>query len=211
MYQDLFGQGQFVGKAIYDMKAFDAAVSDRFPDNRILSHDLIEGCHARCGFLSDVELLEDHPARYLADASRRRRWARGDWQIARWLLPSVPGPQGSRRPNSLGALARWMILDNLRRTLVPAAMLAALLLGWFGMPASAVPWTLALLAVFLLPDLARSLSMLVRQPRHLHWSTYLSSVIRKELRGWAIDLLDLLLIPFHAFMYCGRSCGPAGD
>ena len=155
VYQDLFGQGQFVGKAIYDIEAFDAAVSARFPDNRILSHDLIEGCHARCGFLSDVELLEDHPERYLADASRRRRWARGDWQIARWLLPCVPGPDKTRRPNPLGTLAKWMILDNLRRTLVPAAVLAALLLGWFGEPSAALPWTVVLVIVFLLPDLLR--------------------------------------------------------
>ena len=200
-YQDLFGQGQFVGKAIYDIAAFDAAVSARFPDNRILSHDLIEGCHARCGFLGDVELLEDHPERYLADASRRRRWARGDWQIARWLMPRVPGPDNTRRPNPLPMLARWMILDNLRRTIVPAAMLAALLLGWFGAVDSALLWSVALVAVFLLPDALRSARSMTTKPRHLSWFTYLPYAWTKELRGWAISLLELLLIPFHAFMY----------
>jgi cellobiose phosphorylase len=201
IYQDLFGQGQFVGKAIYDIKAFDTAVSARFPDNRILSHDLIEGCYARCGFLSDVELLEDHPERYLADASRRRRWARGDWQIARWLLPRVPGPDQTRRPNPLEMLARWMILDNLRRTLVPAAMLAALLLGWFGAPNTALPWTAMLVIVFLLPDFLRSVRAMTFKPRHLSWSTYLPYAGTKELRGWAISLLELLLTPFHASIY----------
>jgi len=201
VYQDLFGQGQFVGKAIYDIKAFDAAVSTRFPDNRILSHDLIEGCHARCGFLGDVELLEDHPDRYLADASRRRRWARGDWQIARWLLPRVPGPDKTRRPNPLEMLARWMILDNLRRTLVPVAMLAALLLGWFGATNTALPWTAMLIIVFLLPDFMRSIRATTVKPSHLSWSTYLPHAGAKELRGWIISLLELLLVPFHASIY----------
>ncbi|HUU96783.1 MAG TPA: glucoamylase family protein, partial [Phycisphaerae bacterium] len=176
-------------------------MSARFPDNRILSHDLIEGCHARCGFLGDVELLEDHPERYLADASRRRRWARGDWQIARWLLPRVPGPDKMRRRNPLEMLAKWMILDNLRRTLVPAAMLAALLLGWFGAPSTALPWTVMLVIVFLLPDFLRSVRAMTFKPRQLSWSTYLPHAGTKELRGWAISLLELLLTPFHASIY----------
>ena len=201
VYQDLFGQGQFVGKAIYDIKAFDTAVSARFPDNRILSHDLIEGCHARCGFLGDVELLEDHPERYLADASRRCRWARGDWQIARWLLPRVPGTDKTWRPNPLPMLARWMILDNLRRTLVPVALLAAFLLGWFGVQSAALPWTAMLVGLFLLPDFLRSARAMSFKPRHLTWSTYLPYARTRELRGWAISLLELLLIPFHASIY----------
>ncbi len=201
IYQDLFDQGQFVGKAIYDIKAFDATVGSRFPDNRILSHDLIEGCHARCGFLGDVELLEDHPERYLADASRRRRWTRGDWQIARWMLPRVPGPDMARRPNPLKLLARWMILDNLRRSLVPAAMLAAFLLGWFGAANAAAQWTAMLVIVFFLSDILRSARALTVKPRHLSWSTYLPYAATKELRGWAINLLELVLTPFHAFIY----------
>jgi len=173
VYHDIIGTTPFLGKGIYDVDAFDAAVGGRFPENTILSHDLIEGCHARCGFLGDVELLEDHPECYLADASRRRRWARGDWQIARWLLPGVPGPDKTRRPNPLPLLARWMILDNLRRTLVPAALLAAFILGWFVAPNATLPWTAVLVIVFLLPDFLRSMRAMVSKPRHLGWSTYL--------------------------------------
>jgi len=201
VYQDLFGQGQFIGKAIYDIRAFDAAVSTRFPENRILSHDLIEGCHARCGFLGDVELLEDHPTRYLADVARRRRWARGDWQIARWLLPRVPGPDGAGQSNPLGWLDRWMILDNLRRTLVPGALLTALLLGWFGIPQSAAGWTARLAGVYLLPDIMRSLRALIVKPGHLSYAVYLPHIAAKEVRAWLISLLEWLAIPFHAFVF----------
>jgi cellobiose phosphorylase len=201
VYQDLFGQGQFQGKGIYDVETFAIVVGDRFPQNRILSHDLIEGCYTRCGFLNDVDLLEDHPSQYLADVSRRRRWARGDWQIARWLLPHVPGPDGMPCPNPLGALAQWMILDNLRRTLMPLALLAALVLGWFGMPETAIAWTALLLAVYFLPDLLRTLRANFAKPQWLHWINHLRHVGVRELRAWAVNSLDLLLTPFQASIY----------
>ena len=91
VYQDVFGEGSFIGKGIYDVDAFEQALGGRFPENRILSHDLLEGCYARSGLLSDVQLYEDYPARYSADVSRRHRWIRGDWQLAGWLLRSVLG------------------------------------------------------------------------------------------------------------------------
>jgi cellobiose phosphorylase len=201
VYQDLFGQAQFVGKGIYDIKAFDATVGDCFPENRILSHDMIEGCYARCGFLNDMELLEEHPSRYLADVSRRFRWARGDWQIARWLLPVVPGPQGKSRRNPLGLLSKWMIIDNLRRTLVPLALFVAFLLGWFGIPDSAMHWTALLAAIFFLPNLLKSLRAIAVKSKYLKWSTHITHALGKELRLWTIDFLDLLLVPFNAFIY----------
>ncbi len=201
VYQDLFGQAQFVGKGIYDVKAFDATVGNCFPENRILSHDMIEGCYARCGFLNDMELLEEHPRRYLADVSRRFRWARGDWQIARWLLPTVPDPQGKLCRNPLNSLAKWMIIDNLRRTLVPLALLVAFLLGWFGISDSAINWTVMLVAIFFLPNLLKSLQAIAGKSKYLNWSTHISHAVQKELRLWAIDFLDLLLVPFNALIY----------
>ena len=94
VYQDWFQEGSFIGKGIYEVDAFEQALNGRFPENRILSHDLLEGCYARSGLLSDVQLYEDYPACYSADVSRRYRWIRGDWQIAAWLLPRVPGLDG---------------------------------------------------------------------------------------------------------------------
>ncbi len=123
VYQDLFGEGSFIGKGIYDIDVFERSLRGRFPENRILSHDLLEGCYARAGLLTDVQLYEEYPSRYSADVSRRHRWIRGDWQIARWLLPRVPGPGRQRQKNPLSGLSRWKIFDNLRRSLVPSAML----------------------------------------------------------------------------------------
>ena len=93
VYHDVFGEGTFIGKGIYDVDAFEQALGGRLPENRILSHDLLEGCYARAGLLSDVSLYEDTPARYSADVSRRHRWIRGDWQLAGWLWRSVPSMQ----------------------------------------------------------------------------------------------------------------------
>src|SRR6185295_4449559 len=111
VYQDVFGEGSFIGKGIYDVDAFEQSLKGRFPENRILSHDLLEGCYARTGLLSDVCLYEEYPSRYDADVSRRHRWIRGDWQIASWLLPRVPGNRAdtidARQRNSLSALSQW--------------------------------------------------------------------------------------------------------
>ena len=125
VYQDLFGEGSFIGKGIYDVDAFEQALGHRFPDNRILSHDLLEGCYARSALLSDTPLYEDDPASYLVDMRRRHRWIRGDWQIASWLFRRVPGVAGRRERNPLSVLSQWKILDNLRRSLVRACAHAA--------------------------------------------------------------------------------------
>lgn len=163
VYQDLFGEGSFIGKGIYDVDAFEHVLRERLPDDRVLSHDLLEGGYARSGLLSDVELTEAPPARYEVDARRRHRWIRGDWQIAAWVLPSVPLPGGRRGPNPLSALSRAKILDNLRRSAVAPAMLVLLLLGWAVLPLPAL-WTAAVLAVLLAPTALGLLQDLLRAP-----------------------------------------------
>jgi len=198
VYQDLFGRAQFIGKGIYDLHAFEAAVGERFPENAILSHDLIEGCHARCGFVNDIELIEDHPSRYLADVNRRSRWVRGDWQIATWLLPWVPTRQERRVRNPLDALCRWLIADNLRRSIVPAILLLAFVIGWFLPWIRHGRWMLALLGVWWVPDVLRAIRFPLSRARKVTWDTHFRTVAPSEARQWLIDLLGLALLPYEA-------------
>jgi len=201
VYHDLFARSPFIGKGIYDVAVLDQVIGQCFPENRILSHDLIEGCHARCGFLNDVELIEDHPSSYLADVSRRHRWIRGDWQIAPWLLSRVPGPGGKRIANSLRGLAQWLIFDNLRRSFVSPALMALLLVGWFALGAAALPWTLGLLALYAGPELLRSLWSLLRKPRKFLWGDHLRRATRDATRQFSIKVLLLALLPFEALIH----------
>ncbi len=156
VYQDLFQEGSFIGKGIYDVDAFEMALGGRFPENRILSHDLLEGCYARAGLLSDVMVYEEYPSRYSADVSRRHRWIRGDWQLVRWLLPGVPGTLARFQKNPLSLLSRWKLLDNLRRSLVPAGLTILLLLGWTVL-AAPLFWTLSVFGIILIPSLITSI------------------------------------------------------
>ncbi len=175
VYQDLFGEGSFIGKGIYDVDAFDMAVGERFPENRILSHDLLEGCYARAGLLTDVQVYEEYPARYDEDVRRRYRWIRGDWQLWRWLLPGPPGRDGRRSRNPLPLLSRWKLFDNLRRSLTPAALVGLLLIAWAAL-SPAWGWTLAGVGCLVVPALTAWLPGLVRKPadvglaRHLEGS-----------------------------------------
>ena len=138
---DLFGLGSFTGKGIYDVDAFEAATGETFPENHILSHDLIEGNYARCGLLSDTELFDDFPARYHAYARREHRWVRGDWQLLPWLGRRVPTPGGPRRRTRCRPWNAGSCFDNLRRSLVPPALVVLLVLGWTVLPGSPWLWT----------------------------------------------------------------------
>jgi cyclic beta-1,2-glucan synthetase len=130
VYQDIAGEGSFIGKGIYDFQAFNGILAGRFPEETLLSHDLLEGAHVRVGLASDIELFDEFPPDYLAYARRQHRWIRGDWQIADWITPWVPGHEGHRVPNPLNLFDRWKIFDNLRRSLVSAGTAAMLLVAW---------------------------------------------------------------------------------
>jgi len=161
-YQDLFGEGSFAGKGIYDVDVLQQVLDRRFPLNALLSHDLIEGAYARAGLVSDIEIIEDYPSHYSAYNRRKHRWLRGDWQVAEWLGPQVPGESGRRVPNPISLISRWKILDNLRRSLVEPATFLLLVLGWLVLPGSPRKWTLATVAILLLPGVLRFLFDLLR-------------------------------------------------
>ncbi len=145
VYQDLAGEGSYIGKGIYDPRFFYHTLSDRFPDEWLLSHDLIEGAHVRTALASDIELFDEFPPDYISYSRRQHRWIRGDWQIIDWIFPRVPNRYHQRVPNPLSLLNRWKIFDNLRRSLVPAASVGALVLSWFFVPSQGL-FTAALAA-----------------------------------------------------------------
>jgi cellobiose phosphorylase len=199
VYQDVFGEGSFVGKGIYDIDAFQEAVGGRLPENRILSHDLLEGAYARSGHVSDVLLFEDYPSAYSVEVSRRHRWTRGDWQILAWLRSRVPGANGSRVGNPVSRLSQWKILDNLRRSLVPVALLALLVLGWT-IPGLAGAATLVVVSILALPGLLTALAGLSRRPSELPWRRH----FRENLAGLALHLqreaFALSCLPHHVWV-----------
>jgi len=165
VYQDLFGEGNFAGKGIYEVDVFRKVLKRRFPRNAILSHDLIEGTYTRAGLVSDVEVIDDYPTHFSAYSRRQYRWVRGDWQIMLWLLPRVPDASGHKSANPLSLLSRWKIFDNLRRSLIEASTFVLLLAGWLSLPGSPVRWTFAALVLLLIPVyLQLFLSLLRLQP-----------------------------------------------
>jgi hypothetical protein len=198
VYQDLCGEGSFIGKGIYDVDAFERALGGRFPENRILSHDLLEGCYARAGLMSDVELYEEYPSRYSTDVNRRHRWIRGDWQIARWLLPGIPGPDGGLQKNPLSMLSRWKIFDNLRRSLTSAALTLLLLLGWAVLP-SPWFWTLAVIGIILIPTLIASLLNVFQKSSDVTLGQHLASAAQSARRQFAQAAFMFVCLPYEAF------------
>src|ERR1039458_8496571 len=200
VYQDVFHEGSFIGKGIYDVDAFQQAVAGRFPENTVLSHDLIESCHARSALVSDVEVYEEYPSRYNTDSTRRHRWIRGDWQIAQWLLPRVPGPDARRIANPLSGLSLWKIFDTLRRSLVPAALLLLLLGNWVLFPGVGGAGPLLVLGIITLPALLSLAVELFRKPREVSVELHLRGLIGTAgcLLGQA--LLTLVFLPYDAYI-----------
>ena len=200
VYQDVFQEGSFIGKGIYDVDAFQQAVAGRFPENTVLSHDLIESCHARSALVSDVELYEEYPSRYSTDVNRRHRWIRGDWQIAQWLLPRVPGPDARRIANPLSSLSQWKILDNLRRSLVPAALLVLLLGNWLLLPDLGATGPLLVFVIITLPAWLSAAVELFRKRPELSLALHLRGLAGSTGRQLGQALLTFVFLPYDAFI-----------
>jgi cyclic beta-1,2-glucan synthetase len=196
VYQDLFGEGIFVGKGIYDVEAFERAMEGRVPENALLSHDLFEGIHGRAGLVTDVALYEDYPPSYFVYSQRLHRWFRGDWQLLPWLFPRVPGAGGQRRANTLSILDRWKIVDNLRRSMQAASVLALLLAGWLFLPGSPLAWTLVALLALAVPLLTGFLTGLLRSLRLASGDGMLAG-LRAEAARW---ILAVVYLPHEAII-----------
>ena len=213
-YQDLFGEGSYVGKGIYEIDAFERSLAGRMPENALLSHDLIEGLHGRVGLVTDIVLYEDYPPHYYVYLRRSRRWIRGDWQLLPWLFPRVPAVKKGTLPNNLSIIGRWKILDNMLRSLLSPALLLLFVSGWLWLPGSSLLWTLVgglSLVVPVLTDLVLNLVQAMRggpwrsvfltfQTGFVRWILALTFILYETLltlSGVATTLVRLFITRKH--------------
>lgn len=193
VYQDLALEGTYHGKGIYDVHAFDTILSGRFPDEHLLSHDLLEGAYVRVGFASDISLFDSFPENYLAWSKRHRRWMRGDWQIIDWLSSSVPSKGQQTVHNPLSAINRWKILDNLRRALLPAATILLLISAWLFSNTSLM-WTSLAAVVLFMPAISMFVSNYLLHPTNIlkTWKEPASGLIK--------SFIMIALLPHQAYL-----------
>jgi cyclic beta-1,2-glucan synthetase len=196
VYQDVFGEGSFIGKGIYDIDAVRRAIGGRLPDDRVLSHDLLEGAYARSGLVSDVLLVEEFPSGHAIEVGRRHRWIRGDWQIMGWLRRRVPG-RGKRIANPISVLSQWKVLDNLRRSVMPIGFVVLLGLGW----TMGAAWfaTLAVLALVLAPSTVTAVSNVIRRPADRPYHQHVREAFTDLTRQLARDGFAIACLPYDAW------------
>jgi cyclic beta-1,2-glucan synthetase len=199
VYQDLYGEGSFTGKGIYEVHTLHAVLDKRFPRNALLSHDLIEGAYARAGLVTDIELIDDYPSHYSAYTRRKHRWVRGDWQIAQWLFSRVPDESGHYVRNPISTISRWKIFDNLRRSLVEPFTLTLLVAGWLGLPGGALFWTAVTLLLLLAPTLVQLIFGLGRAFASEQQGS-VAEAFRGFLQAVFIAVLNLAFLP-HQTMF----------
>ncbi|OFX24202.1 MAG: carbohydrate-binding protein [Anaeromyxobacter sp. RBG_16_69_14] len=197
-YQDLFGEGTFTGKGLYDVDAFAAALQGRVPDNALLSHDLFEGLHARTALVTDVEVVDDYPSSVLAHARRQHRWTRGDWQILAWLFPFVPTREGLKR-NRLPLISRWKIFDNLRRSQLAPATVVLLVLAWTVLPGSPTLWTAAVLASMAFPVYPIAIEILTGPRPRQPWRAFVRTLADDAASALARVGLQLTFLANQAY------------
>ena len=206
LYQDIFNEGSFCGKGIYDLRVFQKVLKGTFPENLILSHDLIEGCHIRCGLINDLELFDDNPSNYIDDAKRHHRWTRGDWQIIGWLRNTVRNERGEKVKNQVNTIGRWKIFDNLRRSMLSLAVLTIIFAGYaLSIPStshiSASWYVLVALLAVASPIVFFILGQVTKVPSFGRRYKYYMTL----MRGFKViiyrSLVQFALLPKEAWMY----------
>lgn len=192
IYQDLFGEGIFTGKGIYDLKVFQRCLKDSIPENTVLSHDLLEGSYIRTGLATDIELIDGYPEKYTSFMMRLHRWVRGDWQLIRWL--------SRRKDNPISSLSRWKIFDNLRRSTLQVSLLLLTLLGLTVFPGNTYIWIGLMLLVIFSPTLSSLLKYLAnsncRKTRYRLNGDIITGVKGRFYQG----LLTFIFIPYEAYL-----------
>jgi cyclic beta-1,2-glucan synthetase len=200
VYQDLFGEGSYSGKGIYDVDAFEVALEGRIPADTLLSHDLYEGIFARAGLTSDIEFIEEFPSRYDVVAARQHRWARGDWQLLPWIVGHGRTSMADRRHTAIPLVGRWKMIDNLRRTLAAPTAFLALLVGWSAPLASARIWTLFVLATIATPALLPVLAGIAPRRRGISKRSHLLAVVGDLKLALLQIALQMTLLAHQAWL-----------
>lgn len=200
VYQDLFHEGSFIGKGIYDVEAFERALEGRFPENKILSHDLIESAYARSALATDIEIYENYPSGYILDAKRRHRWVRGDWQLLKWVSGRVPTLHERSVKNPISRLNKWKIADNLRRSLVPPATL--LFVTGFCILFPEYVWAALVLwiGIVIVPFIFNVITNIFRKSKDQSWSLHFREVMKKSGHQLIQTLFSFVTLPYDAWL-----------
>ncbi|QXM05338.1 GH36-type glycosyl hydrolase domain-containing protein [Crassaminicella indica] len=200
VYQDLFGEGIFTGKGIYDLSLFHETLRDAIPDNTVLSHDLLEGSYVRVALTTDIELIDGYPSRYSSFMMRLHRWIRGDWQLIRYLFPTIKNRMGKAVNNPLSKLSKWKMLDNLRRSLVSVSLLFLFIFGLIAFPGKSFVWVGFGLFTIFFPCFIESLNNLLNK----YYKTTRERTNGNLIYGLRAvcyqALLNFIFLPYHAFM-----------
>ncbi len=200
VYQDLFGEGSYTGKGIYDVDAFETALAGRVGENTLLSHDLFEGTFARAGLVSDIEVVEEFPSRYDVAAARQHRWVRGDWQLLPWICGRGDACGADHSRAALPFIGRWKMLDNLRRSLSAPASITALLAGWVLPLHAALVWTGFLLSTIALPSLLSVLAAIVPRRARITARSHLFALAGDMRRALSLSTLTVVFLAHHAWL-----------
>ena len=203
-YQDVFDEGSFVGKGIYDLEVFETVIGEKFPENLILSHDLLEGNYIRCGFASDIELIDDFPSSFLVDMSRQHRWTRGDIQILGWLKKKIKSKSGFKIANPLNGIEKFKIFDNLRRIFIRPALLLLLFLSFFiGNPLASLlvsVFVVFLPLFFYLKEILNIQKKAVSSFKHYDTLSFGATALIARV------IIDMMTIPYVAYMHMNAMC-----
>ena len=193
VYQDLFGEGSFTGKGIYNVDVVEQALKNRTPENRLLSHDLYEGNFARCGLLSDVELFEDFPSNFEVSEARNHRWIRGDWQLLPWIL----GREGTK----ISVIGRFKMFDNLRRSLLTPAIFFLLITLFIIDGINTLPWMLLILASFLVPNILPFIIGLFSFQKKVPLMAQMILLLEELFMGVFRFILNITFLPYQTWLH----------
>lgn len=202
VYQDLFSQGSFTGKGIYDLRLFNEVLRDTVPDNTVLSHDLLEGSYLKTGLATDIELIDGYPAKYSSYIMRLHRWTRGDWQLLQWLSKSVEDRLGKKVKNTITLVDKWKIIDNLRRSVLPIAELLMLILGLTVLPGSGILWLVLTIFIIGFPVIIESMNFITAKKYKAIRENVNANIIYGIKQPIYQTGLLFIFLPYHAFMMC---------